>query len=198
MKHQPKSSAFTLVELMIALGILAIGLTMIATAFPTGVRNVNDAWDDTMVTLIAENGLAITRAKLTHTRCSVPGGVSSVVMSEQTFPFGAAILGIAPGIHQGDLIYPIGSLTSRYSWRVCMYRPVPTGAAAIAMGQTNPNLYQVMIAVHRKNTPVSQPPTTKFGGLNVNRYTGNLDVKLGAVSQWTFMGYYTVRTGLAP
>lgn len=59
-------AGFSLVELMLAMGILAIGMTMVATAFPTAILQTQRSAAETTGGLIAENAEAIIRARLNH------------------------------------------------------------------------------------------------------------------------------------
>jgi prepilin-type N-terminal cleavage/methylation domain-containing protein len=54
-----KRSAFTMMELMIAMGILAVGMAMSASLFPTAAKEANTAIGSAMGQTIAENGLAM-------------------------------------------------------------------------------------------------------------------------------------------
>jgi prepilin-type N-terminal cleavage/methylation domain-containing protein len=51
--------AFSLTELLIALGIMAIGLSMAAALFPTAIKLNEQSGQDSIGTIIAENGLAV-------------------------------------------------------------------------------------------------------------------------------------------
>ncbi len=60
------SNGFTLTELLIALGILAVGVSMAASLFPTAIQFRQASVNDSLGTLICRNALAIVQAKLTH------------------------------------------------------------------------------------------------------------------------------------
>jgi len=59
-------AGFTLVELMLAIGILGVGLVMIGTAFPSAMLENKQSMDDTMATLVGQNAVAIARTRLRH------------------------------------------------------------------------------------------------------------------------------------
>ncbi|MHC4718394.1 MAG: type IV pilus modification PilV family protein, partial [Planctomycetota bacterium] len=59
-------AAYSLVELVVALGILAIALPMVAAVFLPGALENAESVKHTMGTLVAENALAIVRARVSH------------------------------------------------------------------------------------------------------------------------------------
>jgi len=63
-----KAGGYSLVELMSALGILAITLPMIGTAFLAGMVENREAVESTMSTLVAENALSVVRARVGHSQ----------------------------------------------------------------------------------------------------------------------------------
>ena len=67
MKRPKANGGFTLVELMIALGILAFALPMIGTAFLAGMVENKESNDNTMLTLVAENAISIASSRLNET-----------------------------------------------------------------------------------------------------------------------------------
>lgn len=58
--------AYSLVELMLAMGILAVGLMMIGTTLPAGMLNADQANQDTMSTIVLDNAAGIVRNELHH------------------------------------------------------------------------------------------------------------------------------------
>lgn len=63
---------FTLTEIMIALGVLVTGMSMVAAALQAGLQNHTRTVDDIVRTLVAENGLAEVKARLVHTGSAAP------------------------------------------------------------------------------------------------------------------------------
>lgn len=111
---------------MIAMGILAIGLSMVATAFPVALVENKESFDATMATLITQNGLSVCRARLGHNELS---GTCST-LTEVTGKIGAF-----------DQAYPIGdpALTkTRYGFLVAVRQ----------LG--NGDYYQVALVAYRK------------------------------------------------
>ena len=69
---QNKQKGFTLIEILLSLGILALGLSGILTLFPVGLDAGQKAIQDTTSTLIAESLMDVLRASIlqkhpTHT-----------------------------------------------------------------------------------------------------------------------------------
>ena len=62
---------FTLIEILIAIGILSVGLLCAAALFPAAVMENQNAYSNSMGALICENGLAILRSKMRHEEISV-------------------------------------------------------------------------------------------------------------------------------
>ena len=58
--------AFTLAELLIAVAILGVGLSMIATLFPAALRENQRSTDDVLGSIICQNGLAVAKARYSH------------------------------------------------------------------------------------------------------------------------------------
>lgn len=57
---------FTLTEIMIALGVVGVALGMAAAAFEAGLKSHNSAVSNAMRSLVAENAVAIARARLMY------------------------------------------------------------------------------------------------------------------------------------
>ena len=70
-----RTAAFSLAELMIALGVLAIGIAMVAGLFPAAIKQTEFSYNDSVGTIIAQNSLAM--AKATLTIGSIPGAVGT-------------------------------------------------------------------------------------------------------------------------
>jgi len=61
-----RPQAFSLIELMLAMGLLAVAMSMVAALFPVAVTQSKEANDNTFATLISQNAEAIVKAKLTY------------------------------------------------------------------------------------------------------------------------------------
>lgn len=70
---RPRGQAgFTLAELLIAIFIMAIGVTMAGSIFPAAVKRASSAMTEVIGTMIAKDGLAVAQSKLVY---SNSGGV---------------------------------------------------------------------------------------------------------------------------
>ncbi|MDP7635995.1 MAG: prepilin-type N-terminal cleavage/methylation domain-containing protein [Phycisphaerae bacterium] len=67
-----RRTAFTLAEVMIAIGILGVGMAMVASVFPAAIKANRLSTNSTLGTIICENGLAM--AKLVFTADVSPYG----------------------------------------------------------------------------------------------------------------------------
>jgi len=65
-----------MMELMMAIGIFAIGMGLIAGLFPAAVKESESAVKDYEGPTICQNGLAIVKARVTHTAADTPVGDS--------------------------------------------------------------------------------------------------------------------------
>ena len=74
-----RSGGFTLMEVMFAIGIMGIGMIMIASLFPTAIKESNTSYNKTFGLLVAKNGLAVAKAVFTH-----PGPADGVWADENT------------------------------------------------------------------------------------------------------------------
>ncbi len=64
--RRARPRGLSLAELMIAIGILGMGLVMSATMLPTGILESRNAVNDLYGSLVCRNGLAIAQTQLTH------------------------------------------------------------------------------------------------------------------------------------
>lgn len=101
-------TAFSLVEVMIAIGILGIGMTMIAAIFPAAIKENEISANSTLGKIICENGLALGRVSLTaDTDDDKITEVDSVTLMVYADENNTGILA------KGDQHYPYGDSGSR-------------------------------------------------------------------------------------
>ncbi len=165
-----KQSGFTLMELMMSLGILVVGLSMIATAFPSAMLENKRSVADTSATMVSENAAAICRVRLSHNaiKGSVSGQISNVswqiIPAERAYPIARPI-----GVHPKDWVeippnsgvyYP----SSRYGWLLAARQPSGNDC----------NDYQLVIVPYRKFLPTDTIPTFTIVMINdLGDDTGN-------------------------
>jgi len=64
MMRRPRRSGFSLVELLLSIFILAIGVIAISAIFPAGIIQPQQATDDVIGPIVAQNALGVLRSKL--------------------------------------------------------------------------------------------------------------------------------------
>lgn len=152
-----KRTGFSLVELMMSLGILVVGLSMVATAFPTAMMATKLSVADTSATMISENAASICRAKLRHSTFS---GSVGVTLSDQT-------LLINDVAHTGDLTYPVAPGVSGAhpdgwieipSGSGTWFPPIRYGWLLVARQFGSNNDYQLVFVPYRKFLPGDAAP----------------------------------------
>jgi prepilin-type N-terminal cleavage/methylation domain-containing protein len=113
------ATGFTLTEIMIAMGVLAIGMGMIAGALHAGIQLHVRTIDDIMRQLIADNALAIVQARVRHT-----DGTGNLIPAS-TAPYKWLKTGTGADCYFGpqDLKYPsINAANTPYGAAVFMRR----------------------------------------------------------------------------
>ena len=122
---------FSLVELMIAVGILGVGLIFSLALFTAAVKENASSANSSMGTLICKNALAVARIRLKN-------GPSAIAIGTTFGPIPAGKLGL------GDLAYPIGSADTT---RGCVVL-----GARMRGGEGNPiNDYLLVFVAYKKN-----------------------------------------------
>ncbi len=173
-----KRTGFSLVELMMSLGILVVGLSMVATAFPTAMLATKLSVADTSATMISENAISICRVRLSHNTIKGLGGA---------LWDGTPLIGEA---HTGDLTYPVAHGTTGAhpddwveipSGSGTWFPPIRYGwlLAARQMKSVNCNDYQLVIVPYRKFLPGDAAPAFSTVSTDGNKITSG-NVSIGA------------------
>ena len=156
-----KRTGFTLIELMISIGILAIGGAMVATAFVVSMAENKESVKYTMGALVSENALAICRQKLRHSDLNGTVAVAEgkytdvteyITPAEAAYPM-ARLESETPAadwprvkaedwIEIDSIDYP----SARYGWFVGARQP-----------QAGVNDYELSIVVYEKFLPKDRP-----------------------------------------
>ena len=61
-----RNGGYSLIELMIAIGIMGVGMTMAAALFPTAIKQNQSTFADMQGMMLCENGLAIAKTNFVH------------------------------------------------------------------------------------------------------------------------------------
>ena len=131
-----RSVGFTLVEVMVALGILALALPMVAAALLSGMLENQESVENTMSTLLAENAVALLRMRARDSDFPGNWGVKAGPLSFPDNRVPATVL------HDDD----------------CVYNPFPEDNkplpfAFVILGKRlaeNRNDYRFVVMVYRK------------------------------------------------
>lgn len=78
--------AFTMIELMLAIGIFAVGMSLVAGLFPAAIKEAESTVKDYEGPIICENGLAIAKARLTNTNANAPLGSNLLQLISSEVP----------------------------------------------------------------------------------------------------------------
>ena len=111
MKYKPKTlghRGFTLTEIMIAMGVLAVGMAMIAGALHAGISLHKRTIDDIIRLMVADNSIAIIQCRVRHSK---ENGITEDLKMLGPIYFGSK-----------DLKYPTGSIETPYGSVVFMSR----------------------------------------------------------------------------
>ena len=151
---------FTLAEILIALGILAIGMSMVAAIFPAAMEFNRRSTNSTLGTIICENGMVLAEMAIT-----------ADIIAADSKPEELTIY--ADGKNENYLTkaqqhYPTGNEDSRTGFVVLARRASEAGGA-----------YQLVTVAYRKsdekNTVALLPISCSISGRNISvSGTGNL------------------------
>ncbi len=97
------SCAFTLVEVLIAIAILGVGITMAAALFPTAIKQNQRSANDTIGMIVAKNALAVVKARLTAGDLN-SAGINDTELKSLGNGTGAEYLGVLSDL---ELTYPV-------------------------------------------------------------------------------------------
>lgn len=97
---QRAAKGFSLAEVLIAVGILAIGMTMASALWPAAIRENQNSSNSTIGSMICENGLAVIQAKY-HNGC-----VGTCLASANPYIFILVDPNSTDGTSRADSAYP--------------------------------------------------------------------------------------------
>lgn len=142
-RRMPTPGGFTLIEIMLALGVLGVGMIMVAAVFPAAIYQTRAADRTTHSILICDNARAILQLKATHGRMDVLPDIDTafvpVVIDD---PAGEDPLDDIV-IHADDAWYPSGPYLAEFNDR--------QGWVALARRYgSDDNDYQIVVIAYRK------------------------------------------------
>jgi prepilin-type N-terminal cleavage/methylation domain-containing protein len=114
------ATGFTLTEIMIAMGVLAVGMAMVAGALHAGIQVHIRTIDDIMRQLIGDNSLAMVQARVRHTT----GTGNLIPASTASYKWLKTGTGADCYFGPGDLQYPWNTAGTPYGAAVLMRRRV--------------------------------------------------------------------------
>lgn len=123
-----------MMELMFAIGIMGIGMTMAAALFPAAIKDVQRSSNDVIGSLINDNALALIRTKYPHGSSENP--FSTTFKALPIADFGDV-----------DSFYPLDEDPAKQYGFLVLGRQV----------HANQNDYQFMIVSFRRETPPNKP-----------------------------------------
>ncbi|MFP4106421.1 MAG: prepilin-type N-terminal cleavage/methylation domain-containing protein [Phycisphaerae bacterium] len=140
--RRPARRGFSLSELMIALGIFAVGLTTGMALFPAALKNSEKSTRKYNASVVGRNGLAIAQAKLTHPLWDSGAHPDLEVIDSKVNP--------------GDRVYPIYEDPSsiedsqRRKGFILLARSMDNPASPVPGDYQAPNDYQLVAVAFNK------------------------------------------------
>jgi len=155
MKNKKQQTGFSLVEVLMAVGILAVGLLLVATMFPAAIYMTTVASERTMAAIVADEAFA-------KIQIYDMNGITSTLNDPcNCYDWGDGMKNeIAESEFEYPPVDPCGG-SSQYYWSA-LYRKTP--------GNTDDREYQITVFVARK----MNPSLTYAGGSIAAPSSGNL------------------------
>lgn len=167
------SKGFTLAEILIALGILAIGMSMVAALFPAAMEFNRRSTNSTLGTMICENGMVMAELEITAEmiddgdlrvapgeakELAVYGDDSKCTENNVKYP-----------IARAQLHYPVGEADSRTGFAVLVRKIAGAG-----------NAYQLVTVAYRKTDKANRVELKEINcSINGRDITGASDLRIG-------------------
>lgn len=169
---------FSLTELMISIGVLAVGLTMSASLFPAALQANRDSVRSVLGSIICQNGLAVTKARwsaLTDQEFANSPGLqafrdASALYDEELEVLADDGVGRPNFLTAADRTYPFDDPDSPYGF-VVMMRPMDEDADVETFEG-----YQIVVTSYRRNL--------SNGQVICYRVTGSVNVDDKVFTSW--------------
>lgn len=182
-----RAGGYSLVELMAALGILALALPMIGTAILSGMLENQESVDSTMAMIVAENALAVVRTRVSHADLMRPppsgwGSGETASLPPQPIP---------PGLVSAEEL----------AWQPfeLAEHPEKSGFWCVVVGQrltAEKNDYRLIAIPYRKfsDTATVEKVEVELEGTKVTKH----NVILRGTTESAAIGFLVMRTALRP
>ena len=113
-----RARGFSLAELVIALGVMAVGLVMVATLFPMAIKVHNNAVRTVLGSIICENGIATAKARFSVYGSPPSGETLEPVADDRTNTINSSTIFFP----DTDRYYPASDDASPYGYAVAARR----------------------------------------------------------------------------
>ncbi|MDP6545652.1 MAG: prepilin-type N-terminal cleavage/methylation domain-containing protein [Phycisphaerae bacterium] len=173
---------FTLAEILIALGILAIGMSMVAAIFPAALEFNRRSTNSTLGTMICENGLVLSELELTAEMVNAgdlrvaPGSPTQLAVYADDMK--CTDKNAKYPLSQAELHYPTGDAESRTGFVMLVRQTVGSTyqIVTVAYRKTNKNntveLKEVTCTISGRDITVASPGYLRIGTPLINKTTG--------------------------
>ncbi|MHB0945677.1 MAG: type IV pilus modification PilV family protein [Sedimentisphaerales bacterium] len=168
MKNKKQHYGFSLVEVLMAVGILAVGLLLVATMFPAAIYMTTVASERTMAAIVADEAFA-------KIQIYDMNGITSTLNDPcNCYDWGDGMKNeIADSEFEYPAVDPCGGGSSQYYWSA-LYRKT---------SNTEDNEYQITVFVARKMNPSLNYKGGKSGAYYPNPWPVPIEIGIAAGSK---------------
>jgi prepilin-type N-terminal cleavage/methylation domain-containing protein len=156
MSNKPKNKGFSLAEVLLAIGVLAVGVVFVAGVFPVCVHLTTLVAEQTIASIAADEAFA--KVKL-YAKDNPVGGIDLSKLATNQLKDFNDVLEAGVKIDPNEFVYPSTDMLQRQYYWTALCREVDTNS---------PRLVQVTVFVCRKaspnpNGPIDYPKPVEIG-----------------------------------
>jgi len=176
------SKGFTLVEILIALGILAIGMSMVAALFPAAMEFNRRSTNSTLGTMICENGMVLSEMAITAEiiGAQIPHYGTPQEQSDELSIYADEQSANVKHLTKVQQHYPTGDAESRTGFAMLARKISPAGTTyqivTVAYRKTDKDntvaLKQINCSISGRNITSASPANLRIGTPLINKATG--------------------------